>query len=90
MLMSNCIALGHQELPPGETPSPEVLRAYRFIGCYGAERTLGMLDDLSKVTGFCASDVAHGKKLVRQIRDQFAADLAELETGSPTQSAVLH
>ena len=90
MLMSNCIALGHQELPPGETPSPEVLRAYRFIGHYAAERTLEMLDDLARVTGYSASDVAHGKRLVRQIRDQFAADLSEVETGSPTHSAVLH
>ena len=89
MLMSNCIALGHRDLAPGETVSREELRAYRFIACFAAERTLEMLDDLSKATGYSACDVAHAKTLLRRMRDQFEKDVREIDEAAAT-SAVMH
>ncbi len=84
MLLSKCIAMGHREPAPGEVISVEELRAYRLIGYHSARHTLNLLEDLSKATGYAASGVAHGKKLVRQIRDQFQADLDELEPNTRT------
>ena len=86
MMMSNCIALGHADMPEGEETPREQLRAYRFIGYEAACRTLGNFEELSRVTGYGASDVAHGKTLVRRIRDAFHASLNELDGVAPAAS----
>ena len=79
-LMSNCIAMGHRDLPPGEVAAAEELRAYRMIGYQATFTVEEILKDISSVTKQCKSDIAQGLSLVDKIRQHFETALGEVDT----------
>ena len=78
-LISNCIALGHRDPAPGEVIPREELRAYRVIGYHATFTTMELLEEISGLTSSARNDLAQGMSLVGRIRDQFEADMAELD-----------
>ncbi|MGQ0562644.1 MAG: hypothetical protein ACT443_12315 [Gemmatimonadota bacterium] len=90
MLLSNCVALGHREVPPGETVSKEELRAYRFIGCHTTSQAMDTLRELSAKTRKSKNDVAHGMSLVGKIRAHFEEAVAELDGAVPDAPTIFH
>lgn len=89
-LISTCIALGHRDTAPGEVVPKEELRAYRTIGYHATFTTMELLEELSRVTRNGRRDIAQGMSLVGRIRDQFEADLAQLDDVHLESPATLH
>ena len=88
-LISNCIALGHRDCPPGETAPREELRAFRLIGWQATVTVMKPLEELSRITKLGRSDVAHGMALIGKIRTHFEEALAELDEAAPNDRPAL-
>jgi hypothetical protein len=88
-LISNCIAMGHRDMPPHESTPKEELRAYRNIGYHATFTIMDMLEDLSKESKLGRSEVTEAMSLIGKIRDQFETSLRELDTVSQNP-ALMH
>ena len=88
-LISNCIALGHLDCPPGEVAPKEELRASRKIAYHATFTVMDILEELSRTTKSGRSDVAHGMELIGKIRTHFENALAELDADAPSERPAL-
>lgn len=79
-IISNCIAMGHRDLAPGETVTVEEVRAYRFIGRQACDTAKQILAELSQQTRLGRHDIAHGLELLEKLEAQLEWDLRELDT----------
>jgi hypothetical protein len=89
-VMSICISMTHPDMPPEEMPSLEQRHAYATIGRQASKTAGELLQMLAVKSGSTRTDALHGIDLVRKIEQQFAADVCELENGTPARPALLH